>query len=105
MNDVPPPGDHLHDPYVKDIDAVGFALERVLTHLHWIDEHLTTFLASRETDPKSAEWELECLADCTKQARKSAARLTALILAGYGIDPSKRLPKIPKHPKYPIDGQ
>jgi hypothetical protein len=105
MKDVPPPGEHQHDPYVKDIDAVGFALERVVTHLQWIDEHLATFLATRETDPKLAERELDYLADSLNHARRNAARLTALVLAGYGIDPSKRIPKLPKDPKYPIDGQ
>lgn len=92
MEEIIPPGEHPNDPYVKDFDVVAWQLERIETHLHWIDEHFASFLVKRETDPKTAEWELECLAHSIYRARLISARLTDLILAGYSIDPTKRLP-------------
>jgi hypothetical protein len=90
---VVPPGEDRLDPYVKDIDQVAFALGRVGTLLAWIDEHRASFEATRASDPEEAEGELSNLADATRQARAYQARLVELILAGYTIDPAKRLPK------------
>jgi len=88
-----PPGESPLDPSHKDIDAVAFALDRVRTMLVWIDEHRASFEAARVTDPKTAENELDNLRDATEQARKHLTRLMELVLAGYAIDPSKRLPQ------------
>ena len=90
---VAPPGESRLDPSVKDIDAVAFALERVQTLLAWIDEHRASFEAARASNPEEAERELGNLADATAQARRYHGRLVELLLAGYAIDPAKRLPK------------
>src|SRR5262245_26802281 len=90
---VLPPGDGPDDPAVKDIDAVAFALNKVRTYLVWIDEHRASFEAARNSDPKTAESELLNLAHSTQEARKHMARLVELMLAGYTIDPAKRLPR------------
>jgi hypothetical protein len=95
-NGVVPPGEGRLDPYVKDIDPVAFALERVGTLLAWIDEHRASFEALRASDPEEAERELSNLEDATRQARAYHARLVELVLAGYAIDPAKRLPKGPR---------
>lgn len=89
---VTPPGEHPLDPAVKDIDPVAFALARVITHLVWIGEHRASFMAARGSDPETAERELDYLADSTQEARKHMVRLAELLLAGYSIDSSKRLP-------------
>src|SRR6476659_1262939 len=94
---VLPPGENPDDPAVKDIDAVAFALDRVRTYLVWIDEHRASFEATRTSDPEAAECELGNLAHATEEARKHMERLVELLLAGYGIDPSKRLPRGLKH--------
>ncbi len=88
-----PPGQHRCDPYKSDIDAVGFALERLQTMLTWIEEHRASFEKLRESDPVEAEKELHYLADTTKQARDHFVHLAELLLAGYIFDPSKHLPK------------
>ncbi len=90
---VLPPGDGPDDPYVKDIDAVAFALNKVRTYLIWIDEHRASFEAARATNPEIAERELANLTHSTEEARKHVARLVELMLAGYTIDPTKRLPR------------
>ncbi|MFO0960484.1 MAG: hypothetical protein U0800_24130 [Isosphaeraceae bacterium] len=90
---VAPPGDGPLDPINKEIDPVAFALERVATMLAWIDEHRGDFVARRTSDPEVAEGELDNLADAIRQAREYHARLAELLLAGYAIDPNKRLPK------------
>lgn len=90
---VTPPGESALDPSVKDIDSVAFALERVQTLLAWIDEHRAGFESARASDPEEAERELGNLVDATAQARKYHGRLVELLLAGYAIDTSKRLPK------------
>ena len=91
--DVTPPGEGPLDPYKKDIDPVAFALERVQTMLAWVDEHRASFEATRDSDPESAERELGFLADATRQAREYHGRLVELVLAGYAVDRSKRLPR------------
>lgn len=91
--EILPPGQHPFDPSVQDIDPIGFALSRLQTFLLWIDEHRASFEQLRNTDPASAERELRYLADATQQASTHLARLTELLLAGYTIDPGKRLPK------------
>ena len=87
-----PPGQHPYDPVKKDLDPVGFALARVQTFLVWIDEHRAAFEMARDTDPETAESELSNLRDATEQGLLYMQRLSELILAGYTIDPSKRLP-------------
>jgi hypothetical protein len=90
---VVPPGESPNDPAVKDIDAVAFALDRVRTYLVWIDEHRASFEATRHSNPDTAERELLNLAHSTEEAQIHMARLVELLLAGYTIDPSKRLPR------------
>jgi hypothetical protein len=89
---IVPPGDHPFDPHNKDIDPIGFALERLQTYLTWIEEHRASFQVSRTSDPESAAKELCYLAYCTKEALRHFERLTELLLAGNVIDSNKRLP-------------
>jgi hypothetical protein len=88
-----PPGESPRDPAVKDIDPVGFALDRARTYLHWIEEHRASFEAARESDPDTAERELGNLAYSTREAQAHMERLVELLLAGYTFDPTKRLPR------------
>lgn len=90
---VLPPGESPIDAAVKDIDPVAFALDRVRTYLDWIEEHRASFEVARESDPETAEQELGYLAHSTREARRHMARLVELLLAGYTIDPSRRLPR------------
>jgi hypothetical protein len=90
---VLPPGQSPIDPAVQEIDAVAFALERLCTYLHWIEQHHTTFEADRILNLPNAQRELQFLAHATVEAQKHAKRLTELLLAGYAIDPAKRLPE------------
>lgn len=92
LANVVPPGEHACDPGVKDIDAIGFALERIQTHLVWIAEHHATFQALRYSDPQAAEKEMPRLEDSNREAWWHLQRLKELLLAGYHIDPNKRLP-------------
>jgi hypothetical protein len=92
-SNVLPPGDSPLDPHIRDIDAVAFSRGKVRTFLLWIDEHRASFEKARATDPDTAERELAFLAHATGEALKHAGRLTELLLAGYSIDPSKRLPR------------
>jgi hypothetical protein len=87
------PGEHPYDPSKKEIDSIGFALERVQTHLTWIEEHRASFEKLRATDAPGAEKELRYLAHSSKEALRHFVRLTELLLAGYSFDPTKRLPK------------
>ncbi len=87
-----PPGEDPRDPYIKDLDAPAFALSRLGTHLRWIGEHHASFQELRTSDPKLADQELLYLTDSIRQAREHLERLTELVLAGYTIDPAKRLP-------------
>lgn len=93
MHPVPPPGESPHDPSGKDIDPVAFALDRARTYLRWVDEHRASFEAARTSDPDTAERELGYLAHSTGEALTHINRLTELLLAGYTIDPAKRLPR------------
>jgi hypothetical protein len=90
---VIPPGDHPYDPVKKEIDPVGFALERLQTYLTWIDEHRASFEKMRVSNPTEAEKELAYLADSTREALRYFLRLSELLLAGNGLDPKKRLPR------------
>ena len=94
---IAPPGESPDDPYTKDIDAVAFALDRVRTHLIWIDEHRASFETARNSDPETAESELLNLAHSTEEARRHMTRLVELLLAGYTIDPAKSLPRDLQH--------
>jgi hypothetical protein len=87
------PGQHPYDPVKEDLDPVGFALSRVQTLLVWIDEHRASFEKARNTDPETAESELCNLRVSTRDAMIYLQRLSELILAGYTIDPKKRLPE------------
>jgi hypothetical protein len=88
-----PPGQHPRDPASADIDALGYALERLQTLLIWVDEHRSSFEKLRISDAASAANELACLKNSADQAVLHLHRLTELLLAGYAIDPNKRLPK------------
>jgi len=93
MGSVIPPGDSPLDCANNDIDAVAFALDRVRTYLHWIDEHRASFEMMRKSDPSVAEKELGNLAHATAEGRLHMARLVELLLAGYTINPNKLLPR------------
>lgn len=90
---VLPPGKSPNDPAATDIDPVAFALDRARVYLHWCEEHRASFEAARFSDPEIAERELGNLAHSIQEARKYMARLVELLLAGYTINPSKRLPR------------
>ncbi len=92
-NGTQPPGQHGCDPYKQDIDPIAFALARLQVHLLWIGEHRTSFEKIRTTDPTGAESELGFLRGSTEEALTHLQRLTELLLAGYTIDPNKRLPR------------
>lgn len=87
-----PPGESPIDPASKDIDPIAFALERSMAYLHWIEEHKASFEATRRTDSENAERELVFLSQSAQEAKKYLTRLAELLLAGYSIDPSKKLP-------------
>ena len=88
-----PPGQHPLDPVKEDLDPIGFALYRVQTFLVWIEEHRATFEKYRHTDQELAESELSNLRDSTWQGMVYLRRLSELLLAGYTLDPNKRLPE------------
>jgi hypothetical protein len=92
MIEVVPPGQHPSDPYKTDIDPIGFALNRVQTELMWIGEHWCSFTKLRESDPNEADKELGNLRQSLEEAVLHMQRLTELVVAGYSIDPNKRLP-------------
>jgi hypothetical protein len=96
---VLPPGESPLDPATKDIDAIAYALDRVHEYLFWIEEHRSSLEAAISSDPENAERELGFLADSTDRARKHFGRLLELILAGYRIDPAKRVPRGLDDPK------
>jgi hypothetical protein len=93
QGEVLPPGQHPFDPSKEDIDAIGFALERIQTFFLWIGEHQATFEAYRNADPSKADNELRYLRDSAEQGLAHLQRLKELLVAGYAIDPNKRLPK------------
>lgn len=93
QSDVLPPGQGPLDPVDKSLDPVAFALDRVRVYLIWIDEHRASFEANKSASPDLAERELRNLEAATTDARRHMGRLLELVLAGYGIDPSKRLPE------------
>jgi hypothetical protein len=92
-NGLMPPGQHPNDPVKKDLDPIGFALYRVQTFLVWIEEHRAAFEEYRHTDQEFAESELSNLRDSTLQGMVYLRRLSELLLAGYALDPNKRLPE------------
>lgn len=88
-----PPGQHPFDPSNPDIDPIGFALDRLKTFLLWIDEHSSSFEKPRHSDPVNAETEHQYLKNSIVQALTHLQRLIELLLAGYTIEPKKRLPR------------
>jgi hypothetical protein len=92
-NNVLPPGQHAYDPSKKEVDAIGFALQRLQAHLTSVEEHRASFEKYRKTDDVAAQQELFGLTHSTKEALRHFLRLAELLLAGYTLDPSKRLPK------------
>ncbi|HEY7424736.1 MAG TPA: hypothetical protein VH682_10950 [Gemmataceae bacterium] len=88
-----PPGQGPFDTLREDVDPLGFFLERLQTLLIWMDEHRSSFEALRNSNTEDAQAELHNLKDATEQAILCLQRLTELLLAGYAIDPNKRLPK------------
>jgi hypothetical protein len=91
--DVPPPGESPSDPANKDIDAVGFALSKVLCNLVWIEEHASSLAKIQQSEPKLAEQELSYLLDSAAQALKHSRRLRDLLMAGYAFNPLQQLPE------------
>jgi len=90
---VLPPGEHPFDSRRPDADQVAYALKRLQTFLLWIDEHRESFEKARDADLLSANSELRNLQDSTEQAVLHLDRLAELLLAGFTINPDKRLPK------------
>jgi hypothetical protein len=90
---IPPPGESPLDPYMKEIDSIAFALNKVRVNIHWIEEHHASFEAARESDPEKAERELRCLEHSARDARESMGRLVELLMTGNTIDLSKKLPR------------
>jgi hypothetical protein len=95
-----PPGTHPLDPSKPGIDPVAFVLGKVQTHLAWIEEHLATFEKLRNSEPQSANKELQSLASCAGEAWHHLQRLKELLLAGYSVDQSKQPPKGIHYPLY-----
>jgi hypothetical protein len=93
QTDILPPGQHPYDPAKTDIDAVGFALHHVQISLAWINEHRASLEKFRNIDPARADSDLSNLRVCIRDAMIHLQRLSELILAGYTIDPNKRLPE------------
>lgn len=85
--DIPP------DPYLPDIDPVGFALERLQTHLIWIEEHRASSEQFRHEDASSAETELSNLKFSIEEAVNHLQRLSELLSPSLPMEPGKRLPK------------
>ena len=93
MEPVFPPGESPLDPANKEIDPLAFVLAKVQTYLNWIGEHRASYEAYKSSDPELAESEMQNLIHSIQEARIYCDRLTELLLAGYTIDPSKRLPR------------
>lgn len=89
---IVPPGQSNVDPWKTDIDPVAFAVDRVICHATWIAANLHGFVQLRQSDPTLAEQELRYLAHSSEALERHAERLRQLLLAGYTINPSKRLP-------------
>jgi hypothetical protein len=90
---IAPPGQHFMDPAKPDIDPVSYALERLQTYLIWCQEHRASYVQTRDTNPRDAANEMNCLKDAIEQAILPVQRLTELILAGHGVDSKKKPPK------------
>ena len=90
--EIPPPGASSVDPYKEDIDPVGFAISRTLSHLVWIQEYATAAARLSQSDPERAQQELRYLLDAADRALTHSRRLRDLLLAGHILDPTKRLP-------------
>jgi hypothetical protein len=92
-SEILPPGQHRYDPIKRDLDPVGFALHRVQTLLVWIEEHRASLETALYTDAETVASELSNLRVATRDAMIHLQRLSELILAGYSVDPDKRLPE------------
>lgn len=88
-----PPGQHPQDPSNTDVDPVGYALDRLQSYLFWCDEHRASYEKVRNESPDEADNEMACLKQAIEGAILHLQRLTELILAGYGVDSEKHLPK------------
>lgn len=89
--DVLPPGQAPCDPSAKNLDAIGFALALTRQRLLWIAEYLADFKDHRDTHVERAEAALNKIEDSVREGREHLDRLIDLLLAGYNIDPNKRL--------------
>jgi hypothetical protein len=87
-----PLGHFNQDPPGGDVDPIARILERLQTLLIWIDEHHSSFLQLRQSDPTAAESELNHLRSTSDQAVRYLNRLTQLLMASGAIDPNKALP-------------
>jgi len=92
-SNILPPGQHRYDPIKRDLDPVGFALDRVQTLLVWIEEHRASVEKALHSDAETAERELSNLRVAARDAMIHMRRLSELILAGHTINPDKRLPE------------
>lgn len=90
--EILPPGKDPGDPPVG-IDAIAGHLERIKTNLVWIDQYRLNVEQLRSVNPAKAESELSYLKHATDEAIKHLKRLTELLLAGYTVDNTKRIPK------------
>ena len=93
FSDILPPGQHRYDPIKRDLDPLGFALHRVQTLLVWIEEHRASLEKALYTDAETVDSELSNLRVATRDAMIHLQRLSELILAGYTVNPEKRLPE------------
>lgn len=87
-----PPGKHPDDP-PPDTDPIARHVQQIKGNLVWIDQYRLNIEHYLRTDPPEAERELVYLRDATKAALKHMRRLTQLLLAGYTIDPKKKIPR------------
>ena len=103
-----PPGEHAHDPADRDLDPILWQVERIMTHVHWVDEHHSTFMQhagvqayfTESTDAKGLRQELANLQDSLRRSHDHVHRLAQLVLAGYTVNPEKRVP-----PTLPVEVQ
>jgi hypothetical protein len=91
--DLLPPGSDPIDPSGADIDPIGFSLERLQTFLIWIEQHRSAIEMTIEPHQRCAISEMDNLKDASYRAILHFQRLSELILNGYSIDKSKRMPK------------
>jgi hypothetical protein len=92
-DNVRPPGKDPRDPHCGEIDVVAAHLNAVRSNLAWIDLRRASFEKLRGSEPLEAEKELDRLKHATEDAMKHLERATELVLAGYTVDPTKRLPR------------